>query len=362
MLASQLQTQLLQRARRLYSLPEVALEVLCLTQSPLVDLVALRQCLERDPALTAKILRLVNSSLFGRNRGIASLQQALSVLGINPLKTLVLGLNLPSTLFLNMQGDLLRKYWQKSLAKAALARELGKLTIPAHIDELFLAGLLGDIGTLLLIQELGDHYSSFLRTTLSAARQREQYETTALGFDHAELGGAMLRDWKLADVVCRLVTAGTVERRQHALPVAELPLAKVLELADRLAWCWMENRDDLAAGISSLAEQHLKINPAQLTHIAGVVSEQLEHLNEVFARHHELALDCERITQEMLTRLADLSTDQIARELRARQLQQSEERCDAASRVLREKVPHAWRQVQEMIEEQKLAEQNNWPP
>lgn len=361
MITSELQTKLLQRARRLYTLPEVALEVLCLTQSPLVDLTALRQCLERDPALTAKILRLVNSSLFGRNREIASLQQALSVLGINPLKTLVLGLNLPSTLFLNIHGDLLRKYWQKSLAKAALARELGKLTLPTHVDELFLAGLLGDVGTLLMVQELGEHYSLFLRTTLSSAQQREHWEIAALGFDHAQLGGAMLRDWKLADVVCRLVTAGTVEKRQRTLPAAELPLARVLELADRMAWCWMENRDDLATGISSLAEGQLKISTAQLTQIAGVVSEQLEQLSAVFAHHQEISLDCELITQEVLARLADLSTDQVARDLRSRQLQESEERCDAASRALRDKAPHAWRQVNELIEEQKLADQNKWP-
>ncbi len=362
MIASELQSKLLQRARRLYTLPEVALEVLRLTQSPLVDLVALRECLERDPALTGKILRLVNSSLFGRNREIASLQQALSVLGINPLKTLVLGLNLPSTLFLNIQGDLLRKYWQKSLAKAALARELGKLTVPQHVDELFLAGLLGDVGTLLLVQELGEHYSQFLRVTLASAQQREHWEMGALGFDHAQLSGAMLRDWKLAEVVCRLVTAGTVEKRQRALPAAEVPLARVLELADRMSWCWMENRDDLAAGISSLAEGQLKISTAQLTQIAGVVSGQLEQLGQVFAQHGELAVDCERITQEVLARLSDLSTDQVARDLRSRQLQQSEERCDAASRALREKAPHAWRNVQELIEEQKLANQNAWPP
>jgi HD-like signal output (HDOD) protein len=361
MATSELQTKLLQRAQRLYSLPEVALEVLRLTQSPLVDLVALRECLERDAALTGKILRLVNSSLFGRNREITSLQQALSVLGINPLKTLVLGLNLPSTLFMNMQGDLLRKYWQKSLAKAALARELGKLTVPAQVDELFLAGLLGDVGTLLLIQELGEHFAQFLRSTLTHAQQRETWEVAALGFDHAQLGGAMLRDWKLSDVVCRLVTAGNVEKRQRALPSAELPLARVLELADRLAWCWLENRDDLAASIAALSAGQLQISTAQLTQLAGVVSEQLEQLLLVFAHHQELTVDCERITQEVLARLAELSTDQIARELRARQLQQSEERCDAASRALRDKVPHAWRHVQELIEEQKLANLNTWP-
>jgi hypothetical protein len=85
-------------------------------------------------------------------------------------------------------------------------------------------------------------------------------------------------------------------------------------------------------------------------------------LSQVFAHHQDLAVDCERITQEALARLAELSADQVARDLRSRQLQQSEERCDTASRALRDKVPHAWRNVQELIAEQQLANQNAWPP
>src|SRR3972149_3698978 len=89
----------LERARDLYSLPSVAPEVLDLTSQPKVDVRALKACIENDPALTIRILRVVNSSLFGLNRQVSDLNQALALLGIKPLKLLVLGFSLPPAPF-----------------------------------------------------------------------------------------------------------------------------------------------------------------------------------------------------------------------------------------------------------------------
>src|SRR5687767_12344218 len=77
------------RAGELYTLPRVAVEVLELTSEKVVDARKLKQCIEYDPALTAKLLRVVNSSLFGLSREVADLNQALAMLGTKPLKLLV---------------------------------------------------------------------------------------------------------------------------------------------------------------------------------------------------------------------------------------------------------------------------------
>ena len=89
--------QIVDRAGALFTLPAVAVEVLRLTQSPRVDVLALKACIERDPALTVKILRVVNSSLFGLPREVSDLNQALALLGIKPLKLLALGFSLPES-------------------------------------------------------------------------------------------------------------------------------------------------------------------------------------------------------------------------------------------------------------------------
>src|SRR5271154_3453796 len=94
------------RAGQLYTLPAVALEVLELTQQPQVDIRALKECIENDPALTGKVLRVVNSALFGLGREVSDLNQALTLLGIKPLKMLVLGFALSEAMFARATGRL----------------------------------------------------------------------------------------------------------------------------------------------------------------------------------------------------------------------------------------------------------------
>src|SRR5947209_6913413 len=82
-------------AGRLYSPPSVALEILRITSHPKFDLTGLKQCLLRDPALVGKMLRVVNSSLFGLSREVGDLGQALTLLGTKSVRLLVLGFSVP---------------------------------------------------------------------------------------------------------------------------------------------------------------------------------------------------------------------------------------------------------------------------
>ena len=98
------------RSGELYSLPRVAAQVLELTRDEHLDARALKDCIECDPALTGKILRVVNSSLFGLAGEVRDLNQALALLGTKPLKLLVLGFSLPDGL---CQMALPRTSWAK---------------------------------------------------------------------------------------------------------------------------------------------------------------------------------------------------------------------------------------------------------
>ena len=97
--------QIAARAAALYSRPTVALEIVRLTSEPQVDPRVLKDLLEKDPALTCKVLRVVNSSFFGLRCEVADLNQALTVLGNKPLRLLVLGFSLPDELFAEMAAE-----------------------------------------------------------------------------------------------------------------------------------------------------------------------------------------------------------------------------------------------------------------
>src|SRR3954453_969050 len=150
--------QFVERTGQLYSLPAAAAEVLRLTGEPRIDPRAIKDCLETDPALAARILRVVNSSLFGPGRQVTDLSQALTLLGIRPLKMLVLGFSLPKELFTGLEAEVLSRYWRQTLVKAVAARELTERLWRMPGDEPFLAGLVQDIGLLALVQQLGPSY------------------------------------------------------------------------------------------------------------------------------------------------------------------------------------------------------------
>ena len=154
--------QIAARAAALYSRPTVALEIVRLTNEPQVDPRVLKELLEKDPALTCKVLRVVNSSFYGLRREVADLNQALTVLGNKPLRLLVLGFSLPDELFTEVAGEQLQWYWRTTLTRAVAARQLATELWQEEGDEAFIAGMMQDIGILALLRELGEPYAKLL--------------------------------------------------------------------------------------------------------------------------------------------------------------------------------------------------------
>ena len=218
--------QFVERTGQLYSLPAVAVEVLRLTGEPRVDARALKDCIERDPALTTRILRVVNSSLFGVSRPVTDLGQALALLGTRPLKMLVLGFSLPKELFAGLEASVLARYWRRSLVKAVAARELAERLWQTSGDEPFIAGLVQDIGSLALIQHIGPSYVQLLDHVQSHGGNLLERELETLGFDHVVLSSRLLAHWGLPPTLCAAVTASADETQiseldpaqQHAAP------------------------------------------------------------------------------------------------------------------------------------------------
>jgi HD-like signal output (HDOD) protein len=193
------------RAEQLYSLPAVAMRVLDLTRNPQVDTRALKECIENDPALAAKILRVVNSSVFALSREVADLQQALGLLGIKPLKLLVLSFSLPAGLFCDLEAHTLGWYWRRTLSKAIASREMAEHLWRMPGDEAFLAGLFQDVGVLLLLQGIGRPYARLVEASLARHLELAALESEALGFSHTALSARLLDRWKLPEPLVEAV-------------------------------------------------------------------------------------------------------------------------------------------------------------
>lgn len=187
---------------RLPSLPAVAVrvvEVASREDCTPADLVAL---VSRDPALCAELLRVVNSAESGTNRQVGSIDRAVLLLGLNRVRSLALGLSLPAMRPQSRWDRAAVGHSLSSVGGALLARELAvRLGHPSPDDDL-LAGLLRDLGVLLLQQTFPAAWAAHAARSGDplggdlCGREREIF-----GVDHAEVAAEVLRRWNLPDDV-----------------------------------------------------------------------------------------------------------------------------------------------------------------
>jgi HD-like signal output (HDOD) protein len=264
------------RAAQLYSLPCVAAEVLQLTGSGEVDRPAIKACLENDPALTTRILKVVNSSLFGLTRKVTDLGQALALLGVKPLKMLVLGFSLPDQLVAETEKEVLTEYWRHTLLKAAGCREICRRLFPARAEEAFTAGLLQDVGELVLIQQLGASYISFRGQVRKDQRPLREAEWLALGFDHVELSARVLSQWGMPPAFVAIVTGKTGDA-----PSPDQDVIKVLQVAELMAHVVESGADRI--GLAAAARDELGLTAEQVQEILDVLTLRAEELARILS-------------------------------------------------------------------------------
>jgi len=299
------------RAGHLYSLPAVAMEVLELTGNPQVDTHALKACIENDPALTAKILRVVNSSLFGLARPVSDLNQALALLGIKPLKMLVLGFSLPAGLFDEVESGVLRQYWRHTLTKAVAGRGISESLWNIPGDDAFIAGLLQDIGQLLLIQQIGEPYLKLLDRVHAEGRSLTATEAETMGFDHTELSARMLAAWGLPQA---LVEAVAWNHRLHESlgdhPAS--PLKQILHLAELMARLLADRQDGALAALLAAGHRYRQMTAVQLDDLAAEVDEKARGLADVLSLDLPEGADYRDVLARAHRRLAEVSEAVVA--------------------------------------------------
>jgi HD-like signal output (HDOD) protein/GGDEF domain-containing protein len=277
------------RAIALYSRPTVAMEVVRLAEQPRVDPTQLRRSIEQDPALACKVLRVVNSSLFGLQRPVADLNQAIGLLGIKPLKLLVLGFSLPDSLFAEVAASELRWYWTRTLTRAVAARMLCEQLWHKAGDEAFIAGLLQDIGILVLMRELGEPYARFLAGAVHEKCHLAALEQDTLGFDHTQLSAALLARWQLPERLVDAIAAPKKQARLARMTPPEGDLPQILHLAEMLVQLVGQRQLDVLGDLLEAGKAYRGMTKANLAALVEVLQPQVDQLAEVLSL--ELAED-----------------------------------------------------------------------
>jgi putative nucleotidyltransferase with HDIG domain len=203
---------LLDDARDLPSLPEVAVKVSRLADDPNASAASIARVIATDQGLTARILRLANSALYGVARRVGTVQEAVVILGLGTIRNLTLAASIYPALGAAVPGYDLAKgeLWRHSVAAALCAQELARRmpraprpgagaapSAAVSPDEAFVAGLLHDIGKTLLSARVRGYLVQVRERALADGVSFVDAERALLGFDHAAAGAALAERWKL---------------------------------------------------------------------------------------------------------------------------------------------------------------------
>jgi HD-like signal output (HDOD) protein len=218
----------------LVSLPEVVLRVNALVDDPKSSAEEIGRAVAQDAALTARLLTLANSAMFGLSRKVDSISRAISVLGTRQVRDLTLGLS-ATRAFAGIPNELVSmgSFWHHSVLCAISARLVAGACPRARPESSFVAGLLHDVGQLVLFNKLPDQCRAALLMTIDAPNDPELYvcERELLGFDHAAVGGALARHWRLPPSLVECIEFHHEPARAQAHPLD----AAVVHIANSVA-------------------------------------------------------------------------------------------------------------------------------
>lgn len=230
--------------------PAIVVQILNTVQKENASLQDLARIISADPALTAKMLRVANSSLYALQNKVASIDRALSVLGTNVIKNIALSFVVAN----DMRGKCtvsfnLDYFWRRSVT-AAVAAELLTNRLQQRNDDIFVTALLQDIGILIMYQNKGEEYIQLLEDRLMIKSSLCDLEQKTFGFDHQQLGSTLLTAWGLPDTIAEPLrfhhdTTDIPEKYAHT--------ATILRISNQLSSIYSE--PNCAQKVRSLQEE-----------------------------------------------------------------------------------------------------------
>lgn len=271
---------IVRKGDQLFSLPAIFNKIVAVIRDPTSSAAFIAETIGKDPNLSAKLLKLVNSSYYGFPQRVDSLSRAVMIVGSSRLTSMAVGI-LTMTLFRNIPRRLMdvASFWRHGLACGVAARLLASRLDGMEEEPLFVAGLLHDMGRMAYVAQQPELTAQALGAALSSGVPAFVMESQIWGFDHAALGGAMLTAWKFPARLIRAVA-------HHHKPLeAETGLeAAVVHVADVIAHAM-----DLGGGqgfpvppLSAAAFEATGLLPGDLSAIVVQAKSQLDDITRIF--------------------------------------------------------------------------------
>ena len=253
----------IQDSTPLLSLPHVLVKLIDACDDETIPVSTIAPLVAQDSSISVKVLRLVNSSYFGLSRTFSDITQAVVYLGASTIKNLAITASVQQVFAGLKNGNVFNidHFWYNSLLAASIARRLAVVTARGNPEEAYLAGLLHNVGHLILFSAFPTEYELLQKMERNGADECSR-EEQLVGITHCELGSWLLKNWKISP----LITDATLYHHHSADYIEEgFPLVKLTYLAGKL----------------SQEQNGEHVNAANLAYtLLGFTSEQVQEVTE----------------------------------------------------------------------------------
>ena len=255
------------------SLPMIFTRINDAVNDPRSSIADIGGIISEDAGLTARLLKIVNSTLYSFPSKIETITRAVTIVGAQQLRDLALATSVMKV-FTGMSEDLvnMESFWHHSIGCGITARILAAYRREPNVERFFAAGMLHDIGRLLIYIKMADQARAALLRCHSSGELLYKVELDEFGFDHAAVGGALLQLWKLPASLEEVVTSHHNPRGAHRYPVetAVIHVADIITNAMRLG----NSGERSVPPLDAQAWDRIGVPPSYLSETVGQVERQ----------------------------------------------------------------------------------------
>lgn len=265
-----------------YSLPDIYYKIDSVINDPRASTSKIGAIISEDTGLSARLLRLANSAYFNFPAKVDSISKAVSIIGTRQLRDLVLATSVIEAFGGIPQNIVdMKSFWHHSISCGLTARIIGIEIREQNVETFFVAGLLHDIGSLIIYSKLSEIAQNLINTCQEKQALKHDVELQVLGFNHADVGGALLKEWKLPSSLCH-----SVHYHHHPAKLGSNSRENIVDavhIADFLVHALQMGNSGsvMVPSVESSSWDRLKLNENSLGKMVTLLDEQFQEVSEI---------------------------------------------------------------------------------
>ena len=279
-----------QRIRKLEEIPTLPTffnKIMETLESERASVKDLAVTISQDPALTAKVFKLANSAYYGRFKKVSTVEQAVSTIGFNEIKTVSLSIAVFGSFSSKITTKTLQDFWMHALTVATAIQQVGARNQESSLDKVYFGGLLHDIGKLVFTMLFGDDYFAAIKEA-NADLPPLALEKKVYGVNHAQVGKWLCERWHFPSELGELIANHHQPTRRSLLRPKSVATVYVADYISHNMDQVLSTGADVAFDTGNdptIAHclNVLQVSTEELASMFGKVGEQQERIKETFS-------------------------------------------------------------------------------